>query len=192
MMKNILNYFFRGLLFVLPIFATFYIILVIANWLDGTLNNMLFSWLPFDIPGLGIVTALLGIMMIGMAVSGAISKPIFAYFERLMGKTPLIKIIYHAFKDFTEAFVGEKKKFNRPVLVKMTEDLDRIGFLTETDLRILGVSNRVAVYCPHSYNFSGNLFLVSPDRITVLDIPASEAMKFAVSAGVTQIDNLIT
>src|SRR5690625_6216444 len=68
MMKNILNYFFRGLLFVLPIFATFYIILVIANWLDGTLNNMLFSWLPFDIPGLGIVTAFLGIMMLGMAV----------------------------------------------------------------------------------------------------------------------------
>src|SRR5690625_2009170 len=109
-----------------------------------------------------------------------------------MGQTPLIKIIYHAFEECTEAFVGEKKKCNRPVLVKMTEDLDRIGFLTETDLRILGVSNRVAVYCPHSYNFSGNLFLVSPDRITVLDIPASEAMKFAVSAGVTQIDNLIT
>src|SRR5690625_7385014 len=61
--------------------------------------------------------------------------------------------------------------------------MDRKGFITKTDLRILGVSNRVAVYCPHSYNFSGNLFLVSPDRIAVLDIPASEAMKFAVSAG---------
>src|SRR5690625_2450181 len=153
---------------------------------------MLFSWLPFDIPGLSIVTACLRIMMLGMAVSSAISKPLFSYFELLKTKTLLIKIGYHECKDFNEACVGEKKKFNRPVLVKMTEDLDRIGFLTETDLRILGVSNRVAVYCPHSYNFSGNLFLVSPDRITVLDIPASKAMKFAVSAGVTQIDNLIT
>src|SRR5690625_6643945 len=124
MMKNILNYFFRGLLFVLPIFATFYIILVIANWLDGTLNNMLFSWLPFDIPGLGIVTAFLGIMMLGMAVCWAISKPIFAYFERLMGKKPLIRIIYHALKDITETFVGDKQKYNWTVLVKMTYVLD--------------------------------------------------------------------
>lgn len=188
-MKIILNYFFRGLLFVLPIFATFYILVVIANWADGTLNRLFFSWLPFDIPGLGIITAFLGIMLLGMAVSWAISKPVFAYFERLIGKTPLVKIIYNAFKDFTEAFVGQKKKFNRPVLISFADDIDRIGFVTESDLQILGIHHRVAVYCPHSYNFSGNLFFVSPDRITELDIPAAEAMKFAVSAGVTQIEN---
>lgn len=189
-MKTLLNYFFRGLLFVLPIFATFYILIVIINWADETLNNLLFSWLSFDIPGLGILTAFFGIMLLGMAVSWAISRPVFSYFERLISKTPLVKIIYTAFKDFTEAFVGQKKKFNRPVSFTITEGVDRIGFITEDDLSMLDISERIAVYCPHSYNFSGNLFLVDPAKVKILDINPSDAMKFAVSAGVTQIEKL--
>lgn len=188
-MKTILNYFFRGLLFVLPIFATFYIVIVLINWANETLNSLLYSWLPFEIPGLGIITAFILIMMLGMAVSWAFSKPLFNYFEALIAKTPLIKIIYTAFKDFTAAFFGNKKKFNQPVVIRLTEGVDRIGFITESNLTNLGISNRVAVYCPHSYNFSGNLFLISPDRITPLQIQPAEAMKFVVSAGVTQLEN---
>jgi uncharacterized membrane protein len=187
-MKTILNYFFRGLLFVLPIFATFYILIVIVNWADDTLNELLFSWLSFDIPGLGILTAFIGIMFLGMAVSWAISKPVFSYFERLISKTPIVKIIYTAFKDFTEAFVGQKKKFNKPISFTLTEGVERIGFITENDLSLLKIKDRVAVYCPHSYNFSGNLFLVDPTRIKVLDANPADVMKFAVSAGVTQIE----
>lgn len=188
-MKTILNYFFRGLLFVLPIFTTFYILVVIVNWTNDTLNTLLFSWLPFEIPGLGIITAFIGIALLGIAISWAISRPIFSYFEKIIAKTPIVKIIYNAFKDFTEAFVGQKKKFNQPVLISFTNEIDRIGFITETNLQILGVQDRVAVYCPHSYNFSGNLFLVPPDRVRKLNINPAEAMKFAVSAGVTQIEN---
>lgn len=188
-MKTILNYFFRGLLFVLPIFATFYIVIVIINWANETLNSLLFSWLPFEIPGLGIITAFLVIMLLGMAVSWAFSKPLFNYFEALITKTPFVKIIYTAFKDFTGAFFGKKKKFNQPVLVNLTDGVDRIGFITENSLSRIGIENRVAVYCPHSYNFSGNLFLIAPDKITPLDIPPADAMKFVVSAGVTQIEN---
>ena len=187
-MKTILNYFFRGLLFVLPIFATFYILIVIVNWADDTLNELLFSWLSFDIPGLGILTAFIGIMFLGMAVSWAISRPVFSYFERLISKTPIVKIIYTAFKDFTEAFVGQKKKFNKPISFTLTEGVERIGFITENDLSLLKIKDRVAVYCPHSYNFSGNLFLVDPARIKVLDANPADVMKFAVSAGVTQIE----
>lgn len=188
-MKSIFNYFFRGLLFVLPIFATFYVILVIVNWANDSLNALLFSWLPFDIPGLGLITAFILIVLLGLAVSWAFSKPIFSYFERIIARTPLVKIIYTAFKDFTEAFVGDKKKFNRPVLVKLFEGVDRIGFITEDDLSFLGVDQKVSVYCPHSYNFSGNLFLVDSERITPLQVNPADAMKFVVSAGVTQIEN---
>lgn len=189
-MKIIFNYFFRGLLFVLPIFATFYILIVLINWADDTLNALLFSWLQFDIPGLGILSAFLGIVLLGISVSWAFSKPIFSYFERLIAKTPLVKIIYMAFKDFTEAFVGNKKKFNRPVLVTLAEGVDRIGFVTEEDLSLLKITDRMAVYCPHSYNFSGNLFLVDPNRVKELPVHAADAMKFAVSAGVTQIESI--
>jgi uncharacterized membrane protein len=188
-MKLIFNYFFRGLLFILPIFATFYVLIVIVNWIDDRLHSLLFSWAPFQIPGLGLITAFFMVVMLGYAVSWAISKPIFAYFERLIAKTPLVKIIYTAFKDFTEAFVGKKKKFNRPVIVNLVDGVDRIGFVTTDDLSLLGIENKIAVYCPHSYNFSGNLFLVDASKITPLNINSADAMKFAVSAGVTQIEN---
>lgn len=191
-MKTIFNYFLRGLLFVLPVFATFYIIIVLVNWADETLNNILFDWLPSHVPGLGLIAAFFIIVFIGFAVTWAISKPVFSYFENLIARTPIIKIIYTAFKDFTEAFFGEKKKFDKPVLVTFTEGVDRIGFITEEDLSLLHIENRVAIYCPHSYNFSGNLFLVSPDRVTPLEIAASDALKFVVSAGITKIENQIS
>lgn len=191
-MKTIFNYFLRGLLFVLPVFATFYIIIVLVNWADETLNNILFDWLPSHVPGLGLIAAFFIIVFIGFAVTWAISKPVFSYFENLIARTPIIKIIYTAFKDFTEAFFGKKKKFDKPVLVTFTEGVDRIGFITEEDLSLLQIENRVAIYCPHSYNFSGNLFLVSPDRVTPLEIAASDALKFAVSAGITKIENQIS
>lgn len=187
-MKQLFNYFFRGLLLVLPTFATFYIIIVIVDWANATLNDLLFYWLPFQIPGLGILSAFLLIVLLGIAVSWTISRPIFSYFEKLISRTPIVKIIYTAFKDFTEAFVGQKKKFNKPVMVNLVPGVDRIGFITEEDLSLFDVDNRVAVYFPHSYNFSGNLFLVDHSKITPLDINPADAMKFAVSAGVTQIE----
>lgn len=187
-MKSIFNYFFRGLLFVLPIFATFYIIIVIVDWANATLNSLLFSWLPFQIPGLGIISAFFIIVLLGLAVSWAISRPIFSYFEQLISRTPFVKIIYTALKDFTEAFVGNKKKFNKPVLVNLFDGVDRIGFITEENLALFHVENRVAVYFPHSYNFSGNLFLVDPVKIKPLDINPADAMKFAISAGITHIE----
>jgi uncharacterized membrane protein len=129
------------------------------------------------------------IVLLGLAVSWTISRPIFSYFEKLISRTPFVKIIYTALKDFTEAFVGNKKKFNRPVVVSFMEGVDRIGFITDSDLTYLHIRNRVAVYCPHSYNFSGNLYLVDPLKVKPLHINPADAMKYAVSAGVTQVEN---
>lgn len=187
-MKSILNYFLRGLLFAFPLFATFYVITALVNWIDNTLYSLLFGWLPLEIPGLGIITAFFFIVLLGYFITKAISTPIIAYSDKLFSRIPVIKIIYTAFKDLTEAFVGDKKRFNRPVIVSLVEGVDRVGFITATDLSLLNVENRVAVYCPHSYNVSGNLFLVDPSFVTPLDIDPSDAMKFAISAGVTHID----
>jgi uncharacterized membrane protein len=120
-MKTLLNYFFRGLLFVFPIFATFYVIIQLVNWIDEAFSSILYSWMPIEIPGLGVVTALFLIALLGFIVSRAISKPLFTYFEDLLARIPFIKIIYTALKDFIEAFVGDKKKFNKPVIVTFAE-----------------------------------------------------------------------
>lgn len=188
-MKTVFNYFFRGLLFTFPLFATFYVIALIINWVNDTLNTVLFSWLPIEIPGLGMITAFFLIVLLGFIITQAFARPMFMFLERLFTKIPFVKIIYTAFKDFTEAFVGDKRRFNKPVIVTLFEGVDRVGFVTEKDLTVLQVENRVAVYCPHSYNFSGNLFLVEPSKIRPLKIDPSDAMKYAVSAGVTNIDN---
>lgn len=189
-MKLILNYFLRGMLFVFPLFATFYVIIALVNWANDTLNTILFNWLPIEIPGLGIISAFILIVLLGFLVSRAFSKPLFSFFERLISKTPLVKIIYNAFKDLTEAFVGDKKKFNRPAIVTFTEGVDRICFITDKNLSVIGIEDRIAVYCPHSYNFSGNLFLVDPSRVRPIKINPADAMKFAVSAGITHVDKM--
>jgi uncharacterized membrane protein len=187
-MKVLLNYFFRGLLFVFPLAATVYIIVAAVQWTNEALNDLLFEWLSIDIPGLGILTVFLGVAFIGYVFSTAFTRPLVNYFERLLTKVPLVKIIYSSIKDLTEAFVGDKKRFNKPVLIDFGElEIKRIGFVTQKDLEELGLQNTVAVYCPHSYNFSGNLYLVPKHRITPIEANASEIMKYVVSAGITQI-----
>jgi|AntRauTorcE11898_2_1112593.scaffolds.fasta_scaffold04411_3 uncharacterized membrane protein len=189
-MRTIANYFLYGLIFIFPLFATFYVIVFLVNWVDDTLYSILFGWVPFDLPGLGIITAFFIIVILGFFVTRAFTNPVIKYFERLVEKTPFVKIIYTSFKDLTESLLGEKKRFNRPARVKLTEGVERIGFITEENLSTFGIDDRVAVYFPHSYNFSGNLFLIDPDRVTPLNIDPSDALKFAISAGVTQVSKV--
>jgi uncharacterized membrane protein len=189
-MRTIANYFLYGLIFIFPLFATFYVIVFLVNWVDDTLYSMLFAWVPFELPGLGIVTAFFLIVILGFLVTRAFTNPIFNYFERLVERTPFVKIIYTSFKDLTESLLGDKKRFNRPARVKLTDGVERIGFITEQNLTDFGIEDRVAVYFPHSYNFSGNLFLVDPQMVTPIDVDPSDALKFAISAGVTKVSRV--
>jgi uncharacterized membrane protein len=145
--------------------------------------------LNIDIPGLGIITVFLGISVIGYIFSLTFTRPLITYFERLLRRVPIIKIIYTALKDLTEAFVGDKKRFNKPVMVDFGDTtIQRMGFVTQRDLSELGITDRVAVYCPHSYNFSGNLYFVSADNVHPLDIDSTSIMKYIVSGGITNIE----
>jgi uncharacterized membrane protein len=104
-----------------------------------------------------------------------------------MNKIPLVKLIYSAVKDLLGAFVGDKKKFNKPVLVKVNREngLHQIGFITQPDLNALGLADMVVVYFPHSYAFSGIHYLVPRENIKPLDVPGPIAMKFIISGGVS-------
>jgi uncharacterized membrane protein len=128
---------------------------------------------------------------IGFLGSTLIAKPAFTVFENFLYKLPFINLIYSSVKDVIGAFVGDKKKFNQPVLVKVNKDFNiyRLGFITQPDLKILDIQDKVAVYFPHSYNISGNLFIVPKDHITVLHAPSSEVMKFIVSGGVSGLNH---
>lgn len=189
-MRTIFNYFLRGLLFVFPLAATLYIIISAVRWSNKTFNDLLFEWLNLDIPGLGIITVFIVVTLLGYIFSKAFTRPIVNYFENFLARVPLVKIIYTSLKELTEAFVGDKKRFNKPVLVQIgSENLKRIGFVTQKDMQEIGLDEMVAVYCPHSYNFSGNLYLVPKSHVTPLNLNSTDVMKFVVSAGVTKIES---
>jgi uncharacterized membrane protein len=88
------------------------------------------------------------------------------------------------------AFVGNEKRFNKPVMIQVSREAEifKLGFVTQKDLSYLGIKEgKSAVYLPHSFNFSGNLFIVDNDLITPIDAPSDEVMKFIVSGGITRI-----
>lgn len=189
--KKILYYFFQGLLYIAPVTLTVWGIIAIFEWIDGLLIEYLDRLLQRHIPGLGILVLLIAITLIGMMGSTILLKPFMAYMDTLLTKTPLIKLIYTSVKDLVSAFVGQKKRFTEPVLVKIGKgyDLEKIGFITSKDLKFLGVTDqKVAVYLPHSYAWSGNLFIVPAENVKPIDASATEVMKFIISAGVTNLD----
>lgn len=189
--KKALYYFFQGLLYIAPITLTVWGLIAIFDWIDGILIEYIDKLLDRNIPGLGILVLVIVITLVGLLGSTLLFKPFLALMDSLFTKTPLIKIIYTSVKDLVSAFVGQKKRFTEPVMVKIGKgyDLEKIGFITNKDLTFLGIpEQKVAVYLPHSYAWSGNLFIVPVENVRSIDASATEVMKFIISAGVTNLE----
>ena len=193
---RMLRYFFQGLLILAPIgitaFTIYWAFMTVDNLLPTSLlpeNTLVYKYLHYK--GVGFVLVLLLIIMVGYLSSSFIIGRLFDMFDRLMERTPFIKYIYSSVKDVFDAFVGEKKKFDHPVLVQLYGlDVWEMGFITQTDVSYLGLEGYMAVYVPHAYAITGKVFMVPKERVKPLEnISAGEAMKFAVSGGVTSIDH---
>ncbi len=176
--RRLLNYFLRGLLFLVPVALTLYILVVCIQWLD--------SLIPVNVPGLGLIFILVGVTLFGYLGSTLLIKPFFDFLEELLEKVPFVNLIYTSIKDLIEAFVGDKKKFNQAVVIDLDDGVQKLGFITQPSLDHIGLSGKVAVYCPHSYNFSGNLFVVPLEKVKPIhNVASSDFMKFVVSGGVS-------
>ncbi len=190
----LLRYFIKGLLIVVPLGLAIFLIFWAVSSIDKALN--LSGVLLTDstgkslyIPGLGILNVILIIMVAGVLVTTVITEPIKAWFNRWLNRLPLLKFLYSSIKDLTEAFVGEDKKFNEPVLVEINEfGLKKIGFVVKKDMAALGLPGEVAVYFPYSYSFAGQVVIISADKVKPIDRSAAEVMKFVVSGGVSGLD----
>ena len=181
-LRNIINYFFQGLLLIAPISITVYVIYKLLGFIDGLL--------PTSIPGLGLLIIIGSITLIGFAGAAIIRKPLAFIFHGVIERIPLVKILYTSISDLLSAFVGQKKKFTEPVMVIMSREsnIRKLGFITQKDLTSIGISNDyVAVYLPHSYNFSGNMFIVPAENVVPVEASSAEFMKFIVSGGVTDV-----
>ncbi|MDQ8005775.1 MAG: DUF502 domain-containing protein [Pedobacter sp.] len=191
--KALLNYLIKGLLIVMPIALSIFIVVWAVSTVDSWLNiNNILGVDPNtgasrNIPGLGLVLVLAIILLAGIFVTYFVTEPMYNWFRRWLNKLPLFNFIYTSIKDLTEAFVGDEKKFNHPVLVETEGDMKRIGFLTQNDLSKLDLPGEAIVYFPFSYSFAGQIYIVKKEKIKPLNMSAADAMKLVVSGGVTQI-----
>lgn len=191
--RALLNYMIRGALVIVPIAAAIFLIYWIFVKVDTALNLSDVIWVdqtgkPIYIPGLGILTVLIILIVVGIVVTNFVTDPIKKWFAGWFKRLPVFNVIYTSFKDLTEAFVGDDKKFSEPVVVEVNETgLKKIGFITQKDLTKIGYPGEVAVYFPLSYSFAGQLCIVSMERVKPLNMSASEAMKFIVSGGVSHL-----
>ncbi|MFA6246742.1 MAG: DUF502 domain-containing protein [Mucilaginibacter sp.] len=187
----LLNYFIKGLLIVVPLGAAFFLMFWIVSRIDTSLNlssEMLVDsqGKPLYIPGLGILNVIVIILIAGILVTNVITDPIKKWFARWLNRLPLFKFLYSSIKDLTEAFVGEEKKFNEPVLVEVNEfGLKKIGFLVQKDMKSIDLPGEVAVYFPMSYSFAGQVVIVSADKVKPINRNAADVMKFVISGGVS-------
>jgi len=184
--NKFINYFLQGLLYVAPLGLTLWIIYEVFIKIDS-----LFDWITPNtyIPGLGIIVVITIIAFLGYIGKFFITMPLSRIFNKMLKRTPFIKLIYISIKDLLKAFVGKEKKFTEPVLVKVNNIsiLEKVGFITNKDLKDIGVKEgKVAVYFPHSYAFSGELYIVPKEDVKPIDKPSSEVMKFIVSGGVSK------
>ena len=189
-MKRLLSYFLQGLLYLAPIGITIYIIIQVFIFSDDLLQSILEKILGMRIPGLGLLIMILITTALGYAGQTIIARPFKTFFQRIIHRLPLIELIYSAINDFFSAVVGKEKKFNKPVLVRVhsNPDVERLGFITEDDLKKFGLTDKMAVLFPFSYTFSGEMLIVPINEIKTLNLPAREVMKFIVSGGVAEVN----
>jgi uncharacterized membrane protein len=178
-MKRISQYFLQGLLFLVPLFVTIYVIYGVFVRIDGVLD--------FPVPGLGFLVTIAMVTVVGFVASNFLASKIFHLIDRIFARLPLVKMIYTSIQDLVNAFVGDKRSFNRPVqvIINRESNIRVIGFATRESLDFIGIRDSVAVYLPQSYNFAGNLIIVNRDQVIPLPGDPGEVMKLIVSGGVS-------
>ena len=177
--------FLQGLLILSPIVITAYVIYAVFDKVD--------TLVPIKVPrGLGFVMVVGLVTFIGyMGTRFFLGRMLFDAFDHLLQHIPGIKYIYSSIKDVMGSFVGDKKRFNKPVWVCLHNEpvVWRFGFMTQKDLAFLGMAGKVAVYLPHAYAVSGYVIITETKNLkAITKMTAAEAMKFAVSGGITSIE----
>jgi uncharacterized membrane protein len=192
--SKLLQYFLQGLLILAPISITIYTLYFIVSSIDGLIP--IFSYtdqsgrVRVQNYGLGFILIIVVVILLGYFSSFFITSRIISFMDKFMQKTPGLKHIYSTTRDFFEAFAGDKKKFTQNVLANVDDnDVWRVGFITKDDMTDFGLLNYVAVYIPMAYSVAGNVYIIPRERIKpITNISSAQTMKFAVSGGVTEID----
>lgn len=181
MTGRIVAYFFRGLILLAPLALTVYVCVFLFRSIDGLLG------LP--IPGAGFFATLILITIVGFLGSNLLTRGAVSFFDRILSRLPFVNLVYGSTRDLVKAFVGEKRRFDKPVLVQLVPGSSAhvLGFVTQESLTRLGLESMVSVYVPQSYNFAGQLFIFPTSNVQRLNVSSSAVMAFIISGGVTEV-----
>jgi uncharacterized membrane protein len=180
-MRALVNYFLRGLVVVAPLAFTAYVCWRLFIAIDG--------WLGLPVPGLGFLATAGALVLIGFLASTFLARGIFSVLESLLARLPVVRLLYASTKDLLNAFVGEQRRFDRPVVVTVYPEVQgrALGFVTQSSLEHLGLAGQVAVYFPFSYSVAGHVMIFPADRVQPLPADSADVMAFLVSGGVTRL-----
>lgn len=180
-MSKLLNHFLKGVAIVVPLAVTIYVCYVIFAKIDG--------WLRLPVPGAGFLITIAVITLVGFLASNIIAHGMLSFVERTFNRLPLVRLLYSSTRDLLDAFVGEKKRFDKPALVTLEPGgtIRLFGFVTQESLARVGLPGHVVVYIPQSYGFSGNLIVVPAGQVTRVDADAAEMMAYIISGAITEL-----
>jgi len=180
-MRVLVRYFLRGLVVIVPVFITLYVVYTLFMWVD--------SLLPFSFPGPGVLVALVLTTLIGYLASNFVTRRLFDWMEAGLTRIPFVSIIYRSIKEITDAFVGDHPRFQQPVRIRFSDETDTyfVGFLTQEQVEVGSDEEEyVAVYLPWSYNVGGNLIVVPTRLVEPLPASSSRVMTYVMSGGLAQ------
>lgn len=179
-MTRLLNYFFRGLIVLAPAFVTIYVFWLIISAVD--------NWMGLSVPGAGIAVTIVLITLFGFLASTVLARWFVSLMDSTFSRLPLVRLVYSSTKDLLDAFVGEKRRFDRPVVVTTAADgvEKAFGFVTTEAMARFGLDDHVTVYLPFSYTFTGVIRIYPTANVKPLATDSAEIMAFVVSGGVTE------
>lgn len=188
---RLLGYFGRGLVLIAPIAITISVCVWLLSAVDDVIVSRLADDNPLKVPGVGLAITVSVITLLGFLGSNFIAKSALGLMDRVLDRLPVVRLLYSAIRDVLNAFVGDKRRFDQPVSVLLdpTGSVRMFGFVTQDSLAVLGLPTHVSVYCPHSYNFSGQLVVVAANQVERLHKPSADMMAFIVSGGVAGLND---
>lgn len=186
-MKTISQWFFQGLLAILPIGVT----LAVLYWLGVTAEQALGSVLKYllpdhwYVPGMGIVSGFLTIIVVGLLVNAWLFRKLGGFTEKLFSRIPLVKIIYSSVRDIAKfaSATQQTDELQSVVLVDLPGDIRAIGFVTDNHVSFGEDEKVYAVYLPMSYQIGGYTLFLPGSSFTKLDMSVQDAMRYVVTAG---------
>ena len=178
-MNWLIKNFLRGLVIVVPIAVTVYILYVAFVWVDRLL--------PLRVPGAGFGILLVAIIAVGWLGSNIVGRKFVQLTELVFTRAPLVRLIYAALKDLLEAFVGDRKRFDQPVAVRLADGVRTLGFITQDDLSFLSLEGNVAVYLPFAYSMAGSMVIVPASNVERLAVDSASVMALVVSGGISRV-----